>query len=720
MKAPIEWLKEYVTIRLSPTRLAQRLTMAGLEVVGIDESGGPPVLDLEITPNRADCLSIIGIAREISAVTGQRLRPPPVHGSRFTVHGRSPRTTSHEPQARPAAHPGPPVTSAEARSTPRPAGHERRGGQHTEKLSIRIEDRKGCSRYIGRLITGVRVAPSPAWMQRRLLACGVRPIYNVVDVTNYVLLEYGQPLHAFDFARLAQGTLLVRRARPGESLVTLDGVRRPLDQGTLVIADAQRPVAVAGVMGGTETAVTEATTSVLLESARFDPVTVRRAARRLGLATESSYRFERGVDPVGVETASVRAAALLGQLAGGIEGAVLDAGAKPSGRTVIALEPSRVSRWLGVPISPSAIRTSLARLSCHVASDGRGEALRVGVPPFRQDLRQEVDLYEELARLSGYDRLPSRVPNAPLASPAEAPSSYRRLLSLRRACAGLGLAEVITWSLVSEAELLRCGLLPSAAARLSNPLSQDQAYLRPSLLMGLMQVLRRNLAQGAPGVRVFEIGSVVREGQEEPCLGIALAGLWLRDWRAKEVCELFYVKGILQTLGERCWGHSLRVEPSPLPWAEPGQSGAIHVEGRALGAIGEVSRAIRQALDLDTRVWFAELSLTHALEAAGPGSRTALSPSSFPPVKRDLSIVLRRDIPFAEVTRVIGEIAGSLAGRVELIDRYTGPQVPPECASLTFSIEYRHASRTLTAEEADALHQRIRETIASRFDARLR
>ena len=687
MRVPFEWLKTYVAVRLSPKTLAERLTMAGLEVVAIHEANGEPVLDVEVTPNRADCLSIIGIAREVAAITGQRLKLPQGEGSR--VKGRR----SPHPSA-PTLHP----------------------------VKISIEDRQGCRRYIGRLIEGVTIAPSPAWMQARLLACGARPINNLVDITNYVLLEYGQPLHAFDHDRLAKGEIIVRRARANEPITTLDGMRRTLPPDTLVIADGERPVAVAGIMGGTGSEVTQGTRRVLLESAWFDPPTVRRTARALGLVSESSYRFERGVDPVGVETASVRAAALICELAGGREVSVVDVGAKPSARKAITLEPKRLSQWLGMLVSPPAIRTGLARLSCRVVSSDASSTFRVIPPSFRQDLAQEVDLYEEVARVTGYDRLPTRLPMSRASgAPSEASAAYWRLQSLRCLCASLGLAEAVTWSLVSEAELSRCGFSTALTVRLANPLSQDHAYLRPSLLIGLLQAVRRNLTQGVDGVRLFEVGSVVRPGDrvESVQLGVALSGVWLQDWRAKQACDFFRLKGLLEALASRLCDGNLTVVAASVPWAAPSQGTTVQLNGRAIGAAGQILRAITEALDIEEGVWYAELSVQGLVDARR-STRMVTAPAQFPPVKRDLSILISNETPFAEVARVIHEDGGALATRVELIDRYTGPQIPAGKCSLTFSIEYRDASRTLTAAEADALHQRIGQTLTRTFNAHLR
>ena len=683
MKVPLAWLKAYVAVRLSPKALAERLTMAGLEVVGIEAVDGQPILDIEVTPNRADCLSIIGVAREVAAVTGQRLKLPSAQGSRLEARGKTP-----------------------------PA-----------KLTIRIEERKGCQRYIGRLLAGVKVGPSPSWMQERLAACGLRPINNIVDITNYVLLEYGQPLHAFDFARLAGGAILVRRARPQEPITTLDGLRRALTPEMLVIADADRAVAVAGVMGGMGSEVTQETTTVLLESALFDPLTVRRTARALGLVSESSYRFERGVDPVGVEAASARAAALIRELAGGEDVALEDVGAKLAKPAAIPLDVTRLGRWLGARIDPPTVRTTLARLSCQVLSSSQSATMHVRPPSFRRDLVREEDLYEEVARTVGYDRLPATLPTAPLAASGRGgeEDGYRRAHALKRLCAGLGLQEVVTWSLVSETDLTRCGFSARQAIRLANPLSCDHAYLRPGLLIGLLQAVRRNVTQGAEGIRLFELGRVADPAThaETPRLGIALSGVWARSWRGSEPCDFFKLKGVAEALIRRCCDGTLRVVAAEQPWMRRGEGAELRLDGRVIGVAGAVARPVLEALDLEQAVWVAELSV-EALLAREHATKTVESPVTFPPVKRDLSVLVGEGAAFEAIDRVIREVAGALAGRVELIDRYTGAQIPTGKVSLTFSIEYQDPARTLTASEADARHRQIGQALIERFGAVLR
>jgi phenylalanyl-tRNA synthetase beta chain len=688
MRLPIEWLKEHVAVRLSAEALADRLTMAGLEVTRIERLDGGAVLILEITPNRPDCLSIIGIAREIAVLTGATLKlPRAVHGSRLKVQGKRqpPRTSNLEPRT---------------------------------KVTVRIEDRQGCRRYLGRLIEGVAVGASPGWIQNRLSACGIRPINNVVDITNYVLLECGQPLHAFDADRLKEGAVVVRRAAAGETLVTIDEQARALSSSMLVIADARRPIAIAGVMGGLETAVSPATTRILLESAWFDPIVVRRTGRALGLSSESSYRFERGVDPAGVEAASRRAAQLIIQLAGGRETAVRDVGEHHAKRTLVRLDGARVQRGLGASIPPTMVKRTLESLGCVVRSAGGG--WQVAPPSFRCDIAQDVDLLEEIARVAGYDRLPATMPQATLDVRRDEGISR----SLRELCASLGLWEIVTWALVSEESLANIGPAFSAQdrIRLTNPLSRDHAILRPTLLAGMLQAIARNFSQGATGARFFELGNVF-EGSAHPheilSLGIGIAGLWEQSWQGARSADVFLLKGLIEQLAQRFLRQPVAVQASPIAWAEGGQSFALALDGQPLGCGGEVARPICNAFDCHERIWFAELRLETLVAAKRP--QAVFRPlNPFPPVKRDLSVMVERHIELAKLAELIRTVGAPLVSRLELVDRYTGSPVPATKHSLTFSIEYRDPARTLTAAEVDARHRAISLELLQRFGAQLR
>ncbi len=682
MKVPLEWLKEYVPVRLPTDQLAERLTMAGLEVKAIEAPEAGPIFDIEVTPNRPDCLSIIGIARELAAATGQSFKAPRISA------------------------PAKPRKNAVA-------------------VSIRIEDAAACGLYIGRLIEGVKVGPSPDWMQKRLLACGARPINNLVDITNYVLFEYGQPLHAFDFEKLKGGTIIVRRAREGEPLRTLDGLDRKLDAQTLVIADAEKAVAVAGIMGGMGSEVTESTRRVLLESAWFEPKLIRRTGRRLGLASESSYRFERGVGTEGVAQASARASVLIQDLAGGHKTAMKAAGGlKPKPR-VVAMDLDRAERWLGTPIPAAKAKTILRRFSFAPSGKPSARAFKVAVPSFRLDVSEPCDLFEELARGIGYDRISPTLPRLEPSVPA-AVSRYAQLRALKAQAAAAGLVETVNWSLVSEAELARFGYPPAAAARLVNPLNQDFAFLRPTLAIGLSKTARRNLSHGATGVRLFELGAIVRPKEtpaEQTWLGILLAGEWMRDWRTRQAADFYLFKGLIENL----FGAAAKqlqwvpAEGAAIPWAESGQGTLIRDAREGSGTVGlcaRLSAAIAKALDIDAEVWCGGIRADALLKAQQADAVREIP--TLPPVKRDLSILVKGAIGYADIERTIRETGGSALTQLALIDRYTGSSLPPGTCSLTFSLAYRDPARTLTAEEADAIHQGIVAKLQQAFEASLR
>lgn len=679
MRLPIEWLREFVAVKLSAQQLAERLTMAGLEIGAVEETSNGEVFDIEITPNRPDWLSVRGIAREVAAVTGQRLKAP---------------------------QPSPPKQAAIPKSV---AG----------RLAIQLDDKAACPLYIGRLIENVAVKPSPGWMQKRLIACGARPINNIVDITNYVLFELGQPLHAFDAALLTGPSIIVRRALVNEPITTLDGISRKLSPDILVISDAKAPIAIAGIMGSVFSGVTEKTKSIVLESALFDAVTIRRAGRKLGLTSESAYRFERGVDPEGVSVASQRAAQLIQELAGARAAVVKVAGSSPKSRVAISVEPLKAQRWLGMAVSSASLRRTLTRLGCRVSGPKAKGAMQVTPPSYRPDIKGEVDLYEEVARMVGYDRIKATTPTVSLTNTASAQNSFSLVSDFRKHCAGLGLNEVLTWSLIAESEALRCGYGSNACVRLVNPLSQDHALLRPSLLPGMLQAIRRNLGQGALGVRAFEVGNVFIAGvpaneAEQQVMGVIVTGLWQRDWKGSDPANFFRLKGLLEAVAS---GKKLVFSKAQQVWASANESTEVRLSGRVVGGAGAVSPKITQALDIDQPVWFAEIRVSGLLSQESQAGVKVSAPSLFPPVKRDLSVLLNRETGFEALQQVITETAGAWAVRAELIDRYVGKQVPENKYSATFSIEYRDPSRTLTADEVDAVHQRITQALIDRFSA---
>jgi phenylalanyl-tRNA synthetase beta chain len=634
------------------------------------------VIDLEVLANRADLLSIVGVAREVAAMTGDELRVP----------------------------------RAEATGGP---------GRAEDVVTVEVADREKCPRYLARVIRGVSIGPAPLEAQVRLAAAGMRPRSNVVDATNYVMLEVGQPLHAFDLHRLAGPGIVVRRASEGERLTTLDGAERSFTEDDLLIADRDRPVAVAGVIGGTDTEVTGATSDVLLESARFQPVSVFRTSRRLGLRTDASTRFDRGVDPEGVEAAADRAAAMIEAWSGGtaLEGAV-DVGEVPARRTV-AVRPDRASALLGVPVVSSEVREALGRLLIPATEeDGRVVA---EIPGHRVDLEREVDLIEEVGRITGYGRVPSTLPGVRQAGGLDRFHRLRR--RIRDLLAGAGMYEALSYSFgpAGDAEV---SALARPPLRIANPISEEGGFLRASLLPGLLRAARRNVAHRRTSVRLFEVGTVFAAAgarpDEEERVAALLAGPAAEQWPAdRREQDFLDGKGILEHLldGMGVPGWSLGEPPDGL-W-HPGRSASVLIGEELAGELGELHPRIGRAFDLVGRLTAFELRLAPVVEAAlaEPGYREL---SRFPPLRRDVAFVVGARVPAGEVRTTLEEAGGPLLDRVVLFDVFEGDPLPAGTRSLAFALDLRAPDRTLTDEEADAVVRSIAERLRADFGARLR
>ncbi len=674
MKASLGWLQDYVEIPVSIDELARRLTMAGLEVEGISSVAGDPVLELEITPNRPDCLHMIGLAREISAILNRPLKRP-----------KPPRVR------RPRA-----VTS------------------------ISLLDKTACRRYVGVVLRGVRPGPSPEWLRRRLEAVGVRSINTVVDVTNFVLWETGQPLHAFDFDRLDGGRVVVRRARAGEPITTLDGKTRALDEEDLVIADSRRPVALAGVMGGDATEVTEETRTILIESAWFDPQTVRRTARRHGLITDSSYRFERGVDILGVEAAALRAAGLIQTLA---EGSLMQYGevyphARRPGVRPFVVDGAEVADLLGAAVSPARVRIVLKRLGFIVRMEERGR-LRIVPPSFRSDVRRVEDVAEEVGRILGYDHIPVSLPSVPLTNvpPAPAVSTRERL---REVLVGQGLDEAVTFTLLGEEAASLGGR--AADTRLWNPLTREQACMRPSLAPGLVQVLRTNWNRGRKDLAFFEVGKVYREGRETDAVGILLTGRRFEDWRTGggRPVDFYDLKGVVESVCEAFRMPQARFRPRQDPMFLPSES-AVVFEGpggqAAWGVLGRLrSEVLRAAGVRCDRVYFAQFALD-PLQRSGP-VRPAYRPvCPYPAVVRDVSLSVPREVLFQEIRDALFAEGIPEMRRVVFREEYLGEKIPADRRGLVFSVVYRSDEGTLTDARVREIHEALERKLCERFRA---
>lgn len=713
MRIPLRWLRDYVDIDEDPDRLADLLIRLGHGIDGIEtdtgELGGA-VLIAEITPNRGDCLSMLGIAREVAAATGAELRLP----------------------------------GAELIESPT----ERIDG----RCQVRIEAPDLCPRYAARLVTGVDFGPSPIWMQARLKACGQRPLNILVDVTNYVLFEVGQPLHAFDYDLLGP-EIIVRRAYEGETLVTLDDVKRTLTAEQLVIADPERAVALAGVMGGASTEVTERTSAVLLEAAHFHGPNIRRTARRLGLESESSYRFARTVDPDLPIRALNRAASLLSQYAGGVVAAgVVDVVARPIQSAMVGFRPSRCRAFLGADIDNTTMRGYLTALGMHVTDDG--ERFYVKVPTWRPDVSREVDLIEEIARLHGYDRIPATVP--PPARETGRLSLQQRLeRRVRELLLGFGLNEVWTFSLTCRPAMARARLgrdpRDVGAVAIENALSEEYCLLRWSLLPAMLEVVARNRSWQGDAVRIFEVGrcygaldsqvgdaaarevSRVTTGRTAarlpmPCreqltlagavTGKAMSSAWNIEPPAL-AADFFEVKGMIELLLSELGLADAAVQTCDDAIFEPGRAARFVVRDHVFGQLGEAAEEVRRAYDLAEPVVLFELDLGWMLEVAEP-RRTYRPLPRFPAALRDLAVVVPTETPAADVADAITTAAGGLLESLRLFDVYEGKGIPEGRRSLAYNLRFRRPDRTLTDTEVDRVVAHIVDVLAAEFDARLR
>jgi phenylalanyl-tRNA synthetase beta chain len=640
---------------------------------------GEPVLDIEVKPNRPDTMSIVGVAREAAAITGQELRVP----------------------------------SASVAGGPEKA---------TEAATLEVHDPERCPRYVARVIRGVKPGPSPLVAMVRLAAAGMRPLLNVVDATNYAMLELGQPMHPFDLGRLAGPGVVVRRAEAGERLTTLDQVDRELTADDLLICDVERPVAVAGVMGGSSPEVSEMTTDVLLESALFEPRGIFRTARRLKLRTEASTRFERGPDPEGVAPAAERATALIVEWAGGtpLDGE-LDSGEVPE-RRALSVRPSRARTLLGLDLSAEDIRGALGRLRLPVV-DEEDDRVTVEIPGYRVDLEQEADLVEELGRMTGYDAISSTLPGVRQAGGLDrAQGAARRV---RDILAGAGLWEARLWTFTPASDLELFGDGRSRGIRLANPVAEDDAYLRTSLLPGLLRAARRNVAHRRASVRLFEVGNTFVAQDAEPReverLAAVLTGAAEDEWPG-ERREMDYLdaKGVLahlmDSLGVEGWTLSqFSVDPF-----HPGRCTGVIVPGEPpIGEVAELHPRAAEAFDLPGRVAVFELELPPLLAAASAGRRYR-EISRFPPVHRDLAFVVDREMPAGAVRDGLVEEAGDLLDRALLFDVYEGDPLPAGKKSLAFSVDFRAVERTLTDQEVDERVRAVADRLRRELGAELR
>jgi phenylalanyl-tRNA synthetase beta chain len=681
------WLKELTDTRLSPAELRDRLTMVGLAIDAVDEHGEDAVLDVEVPSNRPDCLSHVGIAREVTVIERGQLRLPA---------GEKPKTE----------------------------------GRSSDLTSVEIADPDLCPRYAGRLVRGVKIGPSPDWLVKRLEAIGQRPINNVADVTNYVLHELGQPLHAFDFEKLGGRRIVVRRAAPGEKLTTLDGVERTLTNDMLVIADAEKAVALAGIMGGEESEISNQTTDVLIESAYFDPNSVRQTARRLGMDTEASRRFERGADRDGVLRAQQRCVDLICELAGGVatEDAI-DVYPKPLGPRIVELRPERIPGLTSLSVETDEIVRILTGLGFE-RLDGSGSRMTFRVPSWRIDVEQEEDLVEEVARHTGYDKIGSELP--PSSMSGEYQPSEMQQRSLRRALNACGFDEAINFSFIQQES--RFDLIPSLAGhegdqpQLENPIIEDAAWMRSTLLPGLLGSVRHNLNHGIRDVRLFEIGrifSISKAGElpdETLALGIVATGGVLEEDKAQAERDLdfFDLKGALEAGIDWMNFAPLSFTPTSSRHLRVGQSALISSsDGKQLGTIGRLAENVAASYKFRQPVYVMELDLNALL--SGPAKVIQYSPlPKYPSVMRDISLLVDRTVSLADIFAVVNKQQVAECRSVKLVGTFEGGSIPASKRSVTLRLEYRSDERTLRDEEVEESHSRLTSALLETFAAEQR
>lgn len=682
------WLRELTGTSLTPLDLRERLTMVGLAIDAVEEKDGDSVIDVEVPSNRPDCLSHVGIAREVAVI------------QKSQVQSSKSRVAQTEGKAR-------------------------------DLTSVEILDPDLCPRYAARLVRGVKIAPSPSWLAKRLEEIGQRPINNVADITNYVLHELGQPLHAFDFAKLAEQRIIVRRAARGEKLKTLDGVERNLDETMLVIADADLPVALAGIMGGEDSEISSQTTDVLIESAYFNPDSVRQTARQLGMDTEASRRFERGADRENVLQAQTRCVDLICEIAGGVatEDAI-DVYPKALPAVSVVFHPERVERLTSLSVPEDEMNRILTGLG-FVRTEATPDAIRFTVPSWRVDVELEEDLIEEIARHWGYDKIGSELP--PTSLSGEYQQTEMKMRALRRAFKSIGFDEAINFSFIDTAHDDEFDLIPKFAesnagfVTLKNPIIEEAARMRPTLLPGLLEAVRHNLNHGVKDVRLFEIGRVFANSTpgelplERQALTIVATGGVLEADRAQAARETdFYdLKGALAAAIAAMNLGPLRFENGSTKHLRSGQSAKLTLaNGTQVGSMGRLAESVASAYKFRQPVYVAEVDLTELV--ASEEFEVHYHPlPRFPSVVRDVTLLLDRKIAVAELLNTIAEQNVAECLDALFVDTYAGENIPEGKRAVTLRVEYRSDDRTLRDEEVEERHRSLIDVLLRKYSAQL-
>lgn len=675
MKISLRWLKDYINYGVSTSELSKRFTLSGLEVEKEENIGSDTTFEFEITPNRPDCLSLLGIARELSAILNKPVKKPAVKKIKFPKN----------------------------------------------KCDIIITDIKDCPRYIGAILKNVQVGPSAPWLKEKIISIGGRSINNIVDLTNFCLMETGQPMHAFDLDKLAGGKIIVRRAKQGEKILAINDVEYALDPSILVIADEEKPVAIAGIMGGKFAEVTEKTKSILLESAYFNPMVIRRASRKLVLRSDSSYRFERGVDMEMVEQGTLRVINLILKEAKGEPFSFCDAhkGKAAAGKsTAIVVDAQKTSKFLGTEIALSKIKNILTRLEFKTSVAVKGK-LKVTPPSFRCDIKTDVDVIEEIARVIGYDRLFTRLASV---NPINIKTDETRIFKEKLAdlLVGLGLNEIISYAMLGKKDLALSKVSAQNLVCVQNPLSEDQEALRPSSLPGMLRAVAHNFKNGQKDLRLFEMGKIYLPSGEKNVLSVALSGKHPSDWRIPQgkAYDFYDLKGIIEKVFETL-GVAAPVFASVANSSlEKDESAQIMFKGSEVGFLGKVQKDILAAWDIKHQdVFFAQLFI----EALGQEQKTRVARhvalNEYPGVVRDVSLALKSTISYQALQEAILKLKEPLLTKIDLVEQYLGEKILPGYRGITISLVYRSKQRTLTEKEVEEAHQRICDSVIKELQA---
>jgi phenylalanyl-tRNA synthetase beta chain len=700
MNISYNWLKDLVDFDFSPADLAQKLTNVGLAVEAVHRRADDFVFNIDLTSNRSDCLSHLGVGREVAVIQNSNLK------IQNTADGR------------------------------------RQTAEKIENLTnVVVEDAELCPRYTAQIVRGVKIGASPEWLIKRLEAVGERSINNVADVTNYVMHELGQPLHAFDFNKLKGKRIVVRRARTGEKMTTLDGAEREFDETMLLICDAERAVAIGGVMGGADSAISENTTDVLIEAAFFKPENVRQTSRKLNLTTEASYRFERGTDIEMILRASNRCAELICQIAGGVAtDAAIDVYPIKRSETIVSLRPGKVAELTGLKVEQAEMKRILRSLGFDdkgesAKSDGRGEnRLIFAVPSWRHDIEREEDLIEEIARHTGYENIKEELPPA-FGAGAYQPNEKRKK-AIRRALADLSFNEALSYSFIDARHDAEFELLPSLAlcqtaekfVTLQDSIIEGAVRMRPTLLPGLLDAVRENFNHGNRDVQLFEIGRIFAANErknelpvERESFAFVLTGGRRLANRAETNGELnFYdAKGALEAAISIVNLPAPAFSAAKIKHLQTGQAAEIFFKNEKIGTIGKLSDAIATNYKFRQAVFVCEIDLQKLLENQ-PQNVLYKPLPKFPAIRRDVSFLIKRAVTFGEIQKFIEQLNVELCRAIEFVGEYAGKGIADDERSLTIRLEYRSDKATLQDAEAEKAHQQIISAVENEFRARLR